>query len=675
MRNYNESSRSRHLRHRLFSVCLLCVALIVMSSHHAAAREWRSGEPIPVGTDNGRGPLASPGISCAPLGAVSVFGGKREDLFVFSDRWYPGLFLYRNTGQTDQGVPVFSSNPLRIKTPFSQKRPVPGSVFRYKNGVIYGIWVQKKNLLITTYDEKKQSFVTAGQVSCAGLKYTPRAIACIPNGPDRIDVYLAIPDGQTFRPKGSHRAADYRPYRPDGIWNGTLPRHAIYRLTISCPNPQPEATAKLVLPFEIGGQLGITGITAVGDDLVFGTVQGGLYSLNSLLASEDAPVVKSPITSPDGVSLRSPGTWANVMAYPSITPNQTDLVVACEGGVYYYQPTDAAKDPDRLSYQLADYVHQSNAVLFGGTLVVPEVVDWDGDGIHDIIAGNSQGYLLFFKNVGTDDRPRLLPAERIIAGGEPVHVQGGYSSIQGPGEGRWGYTCPTVVDWDGDGTFDILTNDINGDHLFYKNIGTTTDPVLDRGKCLYLDDLEMHGTWRTRPAAGKLADRMAYITLDDDDHFHLYWQLDERNLIDGGKLLLEDGSIINANFLEAGGTGRIKFELVDLDEDGVTDLLIGTPRHGSIPDPTHGLPQSLGLPGSAVLFMRNTGTDEHPTFAHPKLMHFRGKPIYFGQHSCAPTAARFGSTRGLNMIVGDEHGRMTFFSHKDVTWKDPRVSD
>ncbi len=657
---------------RILSVGLLCVILFGVSSHNVAAGELRSGEFIPVGTDNERGPLAAPGISCSPLGAVNVFGGKREDLFVFSDRWYPGLFLYAYQGQTDQGVPVFSSDPIRIKTPFSQKRPVPGSVFRYTNGVIYGIWVQQGHLLITTYDKKEQAFVTAGQVKYAGIDYTPRAIACVPNGPGRIDVYLAVPDGKTFRPKGSHRAADYRPYRPDGIWNGTLPRHAIYRLTISSPNPQPEATAKLILPHDIGGQLGINGIAAVGEDLVFGTVQGGVYALRGLLASDDAQVVKTPVTSADGISLRSPGTWANLTTYRSISPDQTDLIVACEGGVYYYQPASTDTDADRLSYRLTDYVQQDNAILFGGTLVVPEVVDWDGDDKLDIIAGNSQGHLMFFKNVGSNRKPRLIPGVQLHAGGEPIHVQGGYSSIQGPGEGRWGYTCPTVVDWNNDGTLDILTNDINGEHLFYKNIGTTTEPVLDRGKCLYLDDLEMHGTWRTRPAADKLAGRMAYITLDDDDHFHLYWQIDERNLEDGGKLLLEDGSVINANFLEAGGTGRIKFELADIDEDGVTDLLLGTPRHGSIPDPTHGLPQSLGLPGSAVLFMRNTGSDEQPTFARPKLMHFKGKPVYFGQHSCAPTVARFGDNRGVNIIVGDEHGRMTFFSHQDVTWKTPQ---
>ena len=56
--------------------------------------------------------------------------------------------------------------------------------------------------------------------------------------------------------------------------------------------------------------------------------------------------------------------------------------------------------------------------------------------------------------------------------------------------------------------------------------------------------------------------------------FHLYWRVDDYNLKDGGKLKLDDGSIISGNFLKAGGTGRLKFNLVDWNQDAKLDLIV-----------------------------------------------------------------------------------------------------
>ena len=47
---------------------------------------------------------------------------------------------------------------------------------------------------------------------------------------------------------------------------------------------------------------------------------------------------------------------------------------------------------------------------------------------------------------------------------------------------------------------------------------------------------------------------------------------------------------------------------------------LGTPRHGSVPNPETGLPQSLGLPGSAVLCLKNVGSNTAPVFKFPVLI-------------------------------------------------------
>jgi hypothetical protein len=58
------------------------------------------------------------------------------------------------------------------------------------------------------------------------------------------------------------------------------------------------------------------------------------------------------------------------------------------------------------------------------------------------------------------------------AGGEAINIRAGSSgSIQGPAERSWGYTVPSVADWDGDGFLDVMMNDIWGHVRLYRNPG------------------------------------------------------------------------------------------------------------------------------------------------------------------------------------------------------------
>ena len=60
--------------------------------------------------------------------------------------------------------------------------------------------------------------------------------------------------------------------------------------------------------------------------------------------------------------------------------------------------------------------------------------------------------------------------------------------------------------------------------------------ALRRGVALRLDGLDLHGTWRNGPAAALVGDQVALVTSDEQDEAHLYWRLDDENLLDGGKL-------------------------------------------------------------------------------------------------------------------------------------------
>ena len=58
--------------------------------------------------------------------------------------------------------------------------------------------------------------------------------------------------------------------------------------------------------------------------------------------------------------------------------------------------------------------------------------------------------------------------------------------------------------------------------------------------------------WRCWPALAEIGERMAMVIVDGDVHFHLYWRIDDYNVEDGGKLVLENGDPIGASGGPAG---------------------------------------------------------------------------------------------------------------------------
>ena len=94
----------------------------------------------------------------------------------------------------------------------------------------------------------------------------------------------------------------------------------------------------------------------------------------------------------------------------------------------------------------------------------PCAVDWNGDGLTDIVMLDHEGRLAFFKREKKDGRLTLLPGKRIFVDekGEALKL------IRGPA-GKSGRRKLQVVDWDGDGRLDILFNSENAD--FYRNMG------------------------------------------------------------------------------------------------------------------------------------------------------------------------------------------------------------
>jgi hypothetical protein len=110
----------------------------------------------------------------------------------------------------------------------------------------------------------------------------------------------------------------------------------------------------------------------------------------------------------------------------------------------------------------------------GGGYAIPCVTDWNGDGKKDLLVGyQTSGKIALFLNLGTDAQPRFTNYTNLKTGDG--------SDIYHPSAGC-GSPAPWVCDFDGDGKRDLLVGDgHDGTVWFYRNTNTDTNPILAPG--------------------------------------------------------------------------------------------------------------------------------------------------------------------------------------------------
>ena len=102
----------------------------------------------------------------------------------------------------------------------------------------------------------------------------------------------------------------------------------------------------------------------------------------------------------------------------------------------------------------------------------PEVVDWDRDGLPDLVMLNHQGYLCLFRRGKQNGVLTLGAPEKIF-----VTESGRFLNLSNGRAGASGRRKIDLVDWDGDGDLDLLTDSDQGP-LWYENRGTPQRPVM-----------------------------------------------------------------------------------------------------------------------------------------------------------------------------------------------------
>ncbi len=244
------------------------------------------------------------------------------------------------------------------------------------------------------------------------------------------------------------------------------------------------------------------------------------------------------------------------------------------GFVSYYENEGTAVNPvfslvtEELSLDFLDFGYYS----------CPTLVDIDADGDKDLFVSTDYGRFYYLENTGSPQSPEFTWITKYY---QDIHAGVGLTHA-------WG-------DLDDDGDFDLVMYGYPTQLIYYKNIGTSQEPVLDSLGIL-TDTLD-------QPVPGEgpeLAD------LDGDGDLDLFVFV---NTTDYDRAILpvwNHGSADTAIFVPSEDTLRddmgeaikdfdIYFRMADIDNDSDLDLFVGA-YHGNL------------------LFYENTGTVNVPVF-------------------------------------------------------------
>ena len=356
----------------------------------------------------------------------------------------------------------------------------------------------------------------------------------------------------------------------------------------------------------------------------------------------------------EGHEIRMDLCMLQVIAMDWDKDGDIDLVVGEEDGrVALLEHTGVVHDgmpaflPPRHFQQHAD-------LLKVGALNTPSSCDWDHDGDDDLIVGDTAGYLSLVENLDGGNPPRWAKSVYLRAGDEIIRIQAGENgSIQGPTEAKWGYTVPSVADWNHDGLLDIVTNSIWGKVVWFENTGSENAALLAPAQPITVEwegptpkpewtwwnpqGDELVTQWRTTPVVCDWnKDQLNDLVMLDHEGYLAFFERQERDdrlvLLPGARIFLDAaGNPLRLNEKRAGGSGRRKLVPADWDGDGNTDFLIN---------------------GDSVDLLRNVATDAAPKFELLGSLDARK----IGGHSTCPTVVDWDRNGVPDLLYGAEDG-------------------
>lgn len=158
----------------------------------------------------------------------------------------------------------------------------------------------------------------------------------------------------------------------------------------------------------------------------------------------------------------------------------------------------------------------------------PVPVDWNADGLMDLVMLDHEGYLAWFRRVRHGNEAVLLPGERIFQSQpaseydrqhRPLNGQPGTLRLNAGRAGRSGRRKIDVVDWDADGKLDIVVNSTSANWM--RNLGSD-DGKTDLADMGPLSETKLAGHTSSPTTVDWDGDGQRELLVGAEDGF-LYW--------------------------------------------------------------------------------------------------------------------------------------------------------
>ncbi len=214
-----------------------------------------------------------------------------------------------------------------------------------------------------------------------------------------------------------------------------------------------------------------------------------------------------------------PGSKTNIDVGARATPSfvdwnnddRKDLVVgAYDARIHIFINEGTDTEPDFLVETFAN--ENGSDLAVPGKRASPVIIDLDGDGNKDLLTGNTDGQLLFYRNIGTDAKPSFSGYSLIESSGVPIDL---------PGSPR---SRPFICYWTGDGHFgpidaypDVLIGADDGKVHLYRGIPEIGD--MDGNGNVDIADLALFADYWSQTDCGQCggADFTGDGNVDIDD--------------------------------------------------------------------------------------------------------------------------------------------------------------